>query len=153
MRKIEVRTIERRFLPHTVTVFNALTHQPGLIPVVLKYINMQEAPAFRFGQAVNTEMHFQVVYDAVNTDAGGRKLALSPGWKLLTDEEQLTGFFTLHADMWLFSGEHESFPAGEIIPAKDMTAARFSALGMRLLKTSRIATCAADTLHNIQLVG
>lgn len=150
-----LRPIDPRFLPHAMTVFNDIGTGVNLVAVVIRDVNYADSNSFNFKVAgVNTTNAFRVVIDCENSDYGGREYVPVLDWRRLNEAEQTDGTrFTLYRDMWLFRGEHEQFPDGSIVAKTSMKDASFTALGLRLHKTTLFDMAGLDTQHNIQLAG
>lgn len=149
-----LRSTDKRFLPHTITVFNALTDKFGLLAVVIRDVNFTDASNFNFIQTgISAANSFSIVIDYINSDFGGREFIPMEAWSNLDTADQMGEYVTLHANMWLFNGEHSDFTPGTIVPVGKMTPAAFKALGLRLLQTTRCDVSGLEIPHNIQLAG
>lgn len=150
-----LRPTERRFLPHTVTFFNVLTHEKDmLLAVTARHVLFQDSNAFTFRQTgAETKNAFRLEIDYVSSDLAGRQYAPLAQWKLAESREQEEALYTLYPDLWLFLGEHADFPPGGKVPASAMTAGGFSKRGLRLLKAGGFDVAGYDPPHHFLLSG
>lgn len=150
-----LKPIHRRFLPHSMTVFNKLGKGEEYLVVVISHVNFADSNSFNFQvTGTSTADAFRVVVDCKNSDSGGRMFVPVLEWAALSETEQKDGTrFTLHRDMYLFRGEHPSFKDGELVQGIDLTAKKLAALGLRLLTTNLFDMAGLEVPHHIQLAG
>lgn len=151
-----LRPIDRRFLPHTVTVFNAIGKRNNeFVAVVLRHVNIASSNKKTFNvKGTTTQNAFNLYVDCVNSDFSGRELVEKLAWDNMAEDEQKTGTaFTLHQGLYLFQGEHERFVNGTLVSGDDMDAKQFATLGLRLLVASMCDFAGFETWHSVQLSG